>query len=994
MDADKLCDPRVDDDGGGPSNTATDASIENLSKKDRLRKAMEQLAIKLEGDDAKHDGPDESASASISEEITSDNTNTMVDNCTNQNSSETSANDSVPKSPDKLTPAPPRWRFVKEAKSTLGYSSTHAGVFVRGKSSLELGAKYNAPEITKDVKVRTIEKFELVAPEEHQPEQKKERDVGQLAVRECDESMEDFAGDGEFHHQPEISSPQATGSRSWKQAFPPPPTETPFARKDGGEWFGYEHDPTPNPKVPPQFDQCPPGDDSPKNTHREVGKLKFNSPDSMHENFEGSIPKRTLSTSIYNEDTAAARGGGLDGDSTNHEQSSISIDNGEFTENTKPTPTHLYMGNSIPTTGISDGGGSTSDNGFEQNSQVDDFYMNDSGKAQSAPTRKRHWKRYRWLLVPLLLFFAIIVGSVVGKKRSSEGDNTAPTLSQGVILFAANETSSPSQSPSMFANSADTDTNNASPLFSRPTFLPTSQPSSYPSLTSAPSKIPSDQPSVDPSRIPSFYPTSNPSIAPSLAPSVMPSSDPTSDPSISPSAMPSESPTQLPSLSASPTITGTVEPSFSLEPTSSHPTTASPSKQPIIFAGGCPEPFQPFVSYNIGTEISRDGIIYQCIGTSCGSLTYAPGGLSSDLWRETWEVVGACNGTKLPTLAPTAFPSLGPTSMPSTSVKPTKQPIIFIGGCPDEFQSFNTYDIGSKISADGIVYECISQFCGSLGLLPGASSSDWWRDTWMIVGACEGTIEPTSGPTIAPSLVITETPSTMPTPAPLFPTMMPTDMPTLEPTVVPTKEPSQTPTKFPTLKPVIVPTPMPTCPPQNGDFNLCVSIDMSGSVCGGGQCAFCEPLSTCNSFGINIQRCCNNFDNVLEFTKALVRQLGDLKTQQDFSLVHFATSATIASTLQNANQAIKTLHQVEYTGGSTNLGEGIKLCQQTLDFGCRKEESTPHNHGWKPHHAASKSRRRSKSCSLCCKKQGYIFDTYFYRSNRGRRSSSSTDERD
>ena len=105
---------------------------------------MEQLAIKLEGDDAKHDGPDESASASISEEITSNNTNTM-DNCTNQNSSETSANDSVPKSPDKLTPAPPRWRFVKEAKSTLGYSSTHAGVFVRGKSSLQLGATYNAP---------------------------------------------------------------------------------------------------------------------------------------------------------------------------------------------------------------------------------------------------------------------------------------------------------------------------------------------------------------------------------------------------------------------------------------------------------------------------------------------------------------------------------------------------------------------------------------------------------------------------------------------------------------------------------------------------------------------------------------------------------------------------------------------------------------------------------------------------------------------------------
>ena len=70
----------------------------------------------------------------------------------NTGDSESNAHDvSIPhNSPsEKLTaPEPPRWRFINEAKKSLGYSSIHAGTVVEGQSSDELGAKYNAPDIS------------------------------------------------------------------------------------------------------------------------------------------------------------------------------------------------------------------------------------------------------------------------------------------------------------------------------------------------------------------------------------------------------------------------------------------------------------------------------------------------------------------------------------------------------------------------------------------------------------------------------------------------------------------------------------------------------------------------------------------------------------------------------------------------------------------------------------------------------------------------------
>lgn len=106
---------------------------------------------------------------------------------------------------------------------------------------------------------------------------------------------------------------------------------------------------------------------------------------------------------------------------------------------------------------------------------------------------------------------------------------------------------------------------------------------------------------------------------------------------------------------------------------------------------------------------------------------------------------------------------------------------------------------------------------------------------------------------------------------------------------------------------------------------------MSGSVCNGQLGGICQDCGECQSGGNNLSICCNNFSNMLEFAQSLVSSLGELKTKQDFSVVHFGTDVSIASTLQNANQARKMIKGLAYTGGLTNLAGAINSCQQTLN---------------------------------------------------------------
>jgi hypothetical protein len=115
------------------------------------------------------------------------------------------------------------------------------------------------------------------------------------------------------------------------------------------------------------------------------------------------------------------------------------------------------------------------------------------------------------------------------------------------------------------------------------------------------------------------------------------------------SSYPSVSPTivasLLPSASAPPSIRGSAPPS-------SIPSTGLPTQSPLVFILGCPTAYVELSFYNIGAQVEAGGIVYECISDMCGDIGYEPGSATSSVWREAWEVVGLCSGTRAPTLSP------------------------------------------------------------------------------------------------------------------------------------------------------------------------------------------------------------------------------------------------------------------------------------------------------------------------------------------------------
>lgn len=293
-----------------------------------------------------------------------------------------------------------------------------------------------------------------------------------------------------------------------------------------------------------------------------------------------------------------------------------------------------------------------------------------------------------------------------------------------------------------------------------------------------------------------------------------------------------------------------------------------------------------------------------------------------------------------PSYVPSHAPSTFPTFSPTTS-QPTKSPVVFLGGCPESFVQLSYYMIGTQVESNGIIYECISYSCGSYGFEPGLESSSLWRHGWDVVGSCEGTRAPTSYPTVSPTASPTNFPSKSPT---LYPTMPPTSSPSKSPTLSPSNAPSSRPTLAPTPRPrtrqpTNRPTPQPTCSTET-DFNLCIAVDMSGSVCGNSrdrECSNCRasflPMlfaSECRDNWVSEDTCCNNFAKVQDFSSLIVNVLGDFPAKKSFSVVQFATDARLVSGLKSAEQTISKLEQLDYTGGLTNHGAAIRACQRTL----------------------------------------------------------------
>lgn len=136
------------------------------------------------------------------------------------------------------------------------------------------------------------------------------------------------------------------------------------------------------------------------------------------------------------------------------------------------------------------------------------------------------------------------------------------------------------------------------------------------------------------------------------------------------------------------------------------------------------------------------------------------------------------------------------------------------------------------------------------------------------------------------------------------------------------------------------PSSSPTCLKADQEFNLCIAVDMSGSVCNddtASECTGCRsaflPMffdSECRDSSVSEDTCCDNFSIVKEFSSLMVNSLGDFPAEKSFSVVQFATNAQLAGDLATAEQTLTVIDRLDYTGGLTNHANAIQMCQGTL----------------------------------------------------------------
>ncbi len=169
-------------------------------------------------------------------------------------------------------------------------------------------------------------------------------------------------------------------------------------------------------------------------------------------------------------------------------------------------------------------------------------------------------------------------------------------------------------------------------------------------------------------------------------------------------------------------------------------------------------------------------------------------------------------------------------------------------------------------------------------------------------------------------------------------TEVPSMAPSNDPTLQPTEQPSLDPTPQPTKQPSPGPTKQPTCSTDQ-DFNLCLAVDMSGSVCNGGllgnfglgsdDCVGC-PIFGCRNLFLDQDTCCNDFNTIRTFSQLIIGALAEFPAEKDFSIVQFATDASIVSLPQPATDALSTVNNLAYSGGITNHAAAISSCRQSL----------------------------------------------------------------
>lgn len=154
--------------------------------------------------------------------------------------------------------------------------------------------------------------------------------------------------------------------------------------------------------------------------------------------------------------------------------------------------------------------------------------------------------------------------------------------------------------------------------------------------------------------------------------------------------------------------------------------TKTPTAAPTFAAWsgvGCPKQYALGTSYDMGDVVAFDGLVYKCKSISelaakwCGTRGYEP--KESLYWEHAWDRLGSCTG------------SISPTTSPNYST------LANYGGCPNTWETKGageTYAAGSKVSANGLVFECNvyphNQHCGQTGFEPMVDSGT--PDAWKV----------------------------------------------------------------------------------------------------------------------------------------------------------------------------------------------------------------------------------------------------------------------
>jgi len=198
-----------------------------------------------------------------------------------------------------------------------------------------------------------------------------------------------------------------------------------------------------------------------------------------------------------------------------------------------------------------------------------------------------------------------------------------------------------------------------------------------------------------------------------------------------------------------------------------------------------------------------------------------------------------------------------------------------------------------------------------------------------------------STPSSSPSSSLSSSPSMPPsTTSTMNPTLTPTTKsPTLSPTTRNLFEDDETNNdensgvETPEVEQPSPITPSPTLRPtcnNDQDFNLCLAVDMSSSICiSDGSCIGC-PSDTCRDEFVTEATCCNNFAFIKGFASLMIRSLSSFPADKTFSIVQFATDGRMVSMMESHVEALSTIDQLYYTGGITNHAEAISLCRQSL----------------------------------------------------------------